>query len=407
MDAGNSSPATLDFRSAEFIADPYPSYARLRSEQPLWREPHSGHLYVSRYSDIKAILLDERFISDRTDERLARLPEGLSTTCLRRVLHDRLMMTDGDEHRAVRRQISWAFTAAQVRTYTDIVRSALVRAFSAIDWSQPVDVLRQIALPVPSSVILTILGFDEGEHESLREWTDDFYAWLASGPEPIEHRTEHALHGTGHMYDFIRRQVDRGHGAAEGSLLAHLVAAADVGSLTTDQVVANLIGIVNAAHETTTSLMLNGLVALLRNPASIDDLIEHPELVPSAVDEMARYDAPAQIISRLVVEPTELGGIYCERGTLLALILASGNRDELAYTHPDEFDIRRDGPVNLSYGHGSHFCAGTALAKLEAVEFFTMVLPRLRGAFIVNEPVPWRPTPAFRTPDELMVQFAG
>jgi cytochrome P450 len=207
------------------------------------------------------------------------------------------------------------------------------------------------------------------------------------------------------MVDYVERQVLGGRANSDGSLLSALVASEEAGTLTTNQVVANLIGIVNAAHETTSSLMLNGTVALLRNPDVIEDLLEHPELIPDAVDEMARYDAPAQIISRLVVEPTAVGDISCEPGTLLALILASGNRDERAYETPDDFDIHRTGPVNLSFGHGSHFCVGTALARLEAVEYFTMVLPRLRGARILSEPIPWRPTPAFRTPDELVVQF--
>lgn len=397
---------TLDFRSAEFIEDPYPTYALLRDQRPFWFEPHSRHVYVSRYADIKEVLLEQRFISDRTDERLARLPEGTSATCLRRVLHDRLMMTDGEEHRSVRRQVSWAFTAAQVRTYGGLVRDALTQAFNRIDWSDPVDVLRQIALPVPSQVILTILGFDEGDHDSLRSWTDEFYAWLASSPAPMGERTDHAVDGTGRMYDYVERQVRAGHAASGGSLLSSLIASEETGALTTSQVVANLIGIVNAAHETTTSLMLNGTVALLRHPDVIEDLLAHPEMIPRAVDEMVRYDAPAQIISRLVVEPTVLGGIPCEPGTLIALILASGNRDDRAYDRPADFDIHRKGPVNLSFGHGSHACVGTALARLEAVEYFTMLLPRLRGARILSEPIPWRPTPAFRTPDELVVQFA-
>ena len=188
------------------------------------------------------------------------------------------------------------------------------------------------------------------------------------------------------MVEYVERQVRVGRANSDGSLLSALIASEEAGALTTDQVVANLIGIVNAAHETTSSLMLNGTVALLRNPEVIEDLLDHPELIPDAVDEMARYDAPAQIISRLVVEPTVVGDVPCEPGTLLALILASGDRDERAYANPEEFDIRRVGPVDLSFGHGSHFCVGTALARLEAVEYFTMVLPRLRGARILGEP---------------------
>ena len=174
------------------------------------------------------------------------------------------------------------------------------------------------------------------------------------------------------MVEYVERQVRVGRANSDGSLLSALIASEEAGALTTDQVVANL--------------MPNGTVALLRNPEVIEDLLDHPELIPDAVDEMARYDAPAQIISRLVVEPTVVGDVPCEPGTLLALILASGDRDERAYANPEEFDIRRVGPVDLSFGHGSHFCVGTALARLEAVEYFTMVLPRLRGARILGEP---------------------
>jgi cytochrome P450 len=171
--------------------------------------------------------------------------------------------------------------------------------------------------------------------------------------------------------------------------------------------VANLIGIVNAAHETTTSLMANSMVLLLAHPDQLRLLLSDPSLIPGAVAEVGRLESPSQVISRVAAHDLDLQGVSLRAGQLVAINLAQANRDPDVYPDPDRMDITRDGPAPLTFGHGEHFCAGTALARLETEELITMLLPRLPGARILNEPIDWRPTPAFRCPRELLIQFSA
>lgn len=389
-----------------YVADPYPTYRAMAEESPVWLQEETGHVYVSRYADVKAVLLDSaNYSNNRVQDRLSRVPDEIPAQCLAAILHDRLVMTDGPRHRALRLKMRDAFTAARVRTYEPMIREVIADHLAGVDWSRPVDFLQEIALPIPSKIILRVLGFPPADFSQLRQWTSDFYRWLASSPDPIEVRTQRAIDATQHMRDYIRDRLRNPPSDAEGSLLDELLVDEAAGDLTDDDVVANLIGIVNAAHETTTSLMANSMVLLLSHRDQLDLLLADPALTPAAVVEVGRIESPSQIISRVAAHDLELQGVSIGAGQLVAINLAQANRDPEVYADPDRFDVTRGGPVPLTFGHGEHFCIGTALARLETEELISMLLPRLPGARILSEPVEWRPTPAFRCPRELVIQF--
>ncbi|MBU6244375.1 MAG: cytochrome P450 [Actinomycetales bacterium] len=392
----------------EYIADPYPTYRAMAEESPVWLQPETGHVYISRYADVKSVLLDAaNFSNNRVQDRLSRVPEGIPAQCLAAILHDRLVMTDGSRHRMLRVKMRDAFTAARVRTYAPMIQEVIGDHLDGIDWSEPVDFLKEIALPIPSKIILLVLGFPPADVTQLRQWTSDFYTWLASSPDSIEVRTKRAMDATEHMRDYVADQLRNPPAGSEDSLLGHLLQDESAGVLTDDEVVANLIGIVNAAHETTTSLMANSMVLLLAHPDQLRLLLSDPSLIPGAVAEVGRLESPSQVISRVAAHDLDLQGVSLRAGQLVAINLAQANRDPDVYPDPDRMDITRDGPAPLTFGHGEHFCAGTALARLEAEELITTLLPRLPGARILNEPIDWRPTPAFRCPRELLIQFSA
>jgi cytochrome P450 len=392
----------------EYIADPYPTYRAMAEKSPIWLQPETGHVYVSRYADVKSVLLDAaNFSNNRVQDRLSRVPEGIPAQCLAAILHDRLVMTDGPRHRMLRVKMRDAFTAARVRTYAPMIQEVIREHLEGIDWSKPVDFLEEIALPIPSKIILLVLGFPSADVTQLRQWTSDFYTWLASSPDSIEVRTKRAVAATEHMRDYVADQLRNPPADSEDSLLGQLLRDESAGELTDDEVVANLIGIVNAAHETTTSLMANSMVLLLAHPDQLRLLLSDPSLIPGAVAEVGRLESPSQVISRVAAHDLDLQGVSLRAGQLVAINLAQANRDPDVYPDPDRMDITRDGPAPLTFGHGEHFCAGTALARLETEELITMLLPRLPGARILNEPIDWRPTPAFRCPRELLIQFSA
>ncbi len=391
---------------SDYIADPYPTYRAMAEESPVWLQEETGHLYVSRYADVKAVLMDSaNYSNNRVQDRLSRVPDEMPAQCLAAILHDRLVMTDGPRHQALRVKMRDAFTAARVRAYEPMIRQVIADHLADIDWSRPVNFLQEIALPIPSKIVLLVLGFPPADFAQLREWTSDFYTWLASSPDPIEVRTQRAIDATQHMRDYVSDRLRNPPG--DGSLLDELLGDEAAGELTDDEVVANLIGIVNAAHETTTSLMANSMLLLLNHPDQLDLLLADPTLIPGAVVEVGRLESPSQIISRVAVRDLELQGVSISAGQLLAINLAQANRDPEVYADPDRFDVTRSGLAPLTFGHGEHFCVGTALARLETEELIAMLLPRLPGARIISDPIKWRPTPAFRCPRELMIQFAS
>lgn len=392
----------FDLRSTAFVDDPYPTFAHMRRAAPVWQEPFTGHVYVTRYDDIRQVLLSPDFSSDRADERMSRVPADQGAECLRPLLHDRLMMTDGSRHRAMRREVSTYFTPVRARQYSDLIRETVTTAIAERQGRDTLDLL-QLAVEIPSRVILAVLGFPPHDHAALRLWTDSFYEWLAHSDQPIQERTQLALRATGEMYEYVRTRVLQAREAPNDSLLCHLVEADEVGELTDEEVVANLIGIINAAHETTTSLITNGTLALLDNPDEAALLTDHPDLMPSAVNEMLRFDSPSQIISRIAMIDTVVADVPISERTLVALALASGNRDADAFENPDRFDVSRQGPVNLAFGHGQHYCVGAALAKAEAAETFRQLLPVINRSRLQTTPLKWRPTPAFRCPSEMVL----
>jgi pimeloyl-[acyl-carrier protein] synthase len=392
----------------DYVADPYPTYRVMAEESPVWLQPETGHVYVSRYTDVKSVLMDtDNFSNNRVQDRLSRVPDGIPAQCLASILHDRLVMTDGPRHRMLRVKVSEAFTAARMRTYTPMIREVIGDHLDAIDWPEPVDFLNEIALPIPSKIILLVLGFPPADFTQLRQWTSDFYSWLASSPDSIEVRTKRAMDATEHMRDYVTDRLRNPPAHAEGALLHELLADEAAGEFTDDEVVANLIGIVNAAHETTTSLMANSMILLLQHPDQLQLLLEDPSLIPGAVAEVGRLESPSQIISRVAVRDLDLQGVNLRAGQLVAINLAQANRDPDVYADPDRMDVTRNGPVPLTFGHGEHFCAGTALARRETEELIAMLLPRLPGARILNDPIEWRATPAFRCPRELLIEFSA
>lgn len=405
--AQNSNAMDYILHGTDYVADPYPIYRQMAEQDPVWLQKSSGHVYVSRYDDARDVLMNRQdFSSDRTADRLGRVPDDLSARCLASILHDRLVMTDGPHHRALRERMRDCFTASRVRSYAPMIDEVIQDHLAAIDWSEPVDFLESIALPIPSKIILRVLGFPPTEFDDLRHWTGDFYNWLAISPGTIEERTAHAVEATGHMRDYvvgILRDPPHDH---ESTLLATFVAALRSGDLTETEVVANLIGLVNAAHETTTSLMANSMILLLHHPDQLALLSANPALVAGTVREVGRLESPAQIISRVATRDMEFRGLTLRAGQLVAINLAQANRDPEVYPDPDRFDITRTGPSALTFGHGEHFCIGTALATLETERLLTHLLPHMIDAEILDDPLVWRPTPAFRCPSALSIRFA-
>ncbi|MBX3733982.1 MAG: cytochrome P450 [Verrucomicrobiae bacterium] len=401
-------PLLYDLHDPGVIADPYPVYARMRRDAPVWHNPASGSWAVTRYADVRHVLDAPEFSNARTAELFARLPAADRSLAepLRPLLEPRLLFTEEERHRRLRALLMQGFTPAHLQNYSGLITDRLNALLRDLPRDEPVDLLQRVCGLLPGMVILSLLGIPLREQDDMRTWTDAIYAWMGHFPGSIVERTHRALEAVDGLRGRLRGHMEAVRITPRPDLLSALVHAREEGEfLDENELIANVIGLVNAGQETTGCLLANGLLRLLQFPEQMERLRQAPEAMATAVEEMLRYDAPAQFVARRVNVPVDLGGVRLEPGTLVAVGLGSANRDESVFRDPDRFDISRHPNPHLSFGHGRHFCLGNALARLEATTFFTALLqrfPRIEPAWEGASPA-WRPTLSFRCPNSLPV----
>ena len=401
-------PILYDLHDPAIIADPYPIYARMRQQDCVWHNPASGSWVVTRYADVQRVLLASETSNHRVDELLARIPEsaGLCVEPLREVLTPRLLFTEGEQHIRLKRLIMQTFTTDHIQIYANVVAERLRLLLDTLPLGQPVDFLAKVTNLLPGMVILSILGISVEDEDRMKGWTDDIYAWIGHSSGSIVDRSKRALCAVSGLQARLSELISEARRRPQADMLSALVHAEEEGLiLSDDELLANVIGLVNAGQETTTCLLANGLIRLLQFPEQQERLRENSSLVQSAVEEMLRFDAPAQFIARRVEQPLEMEGIRLEPGALIALGLASANRDERAFDRPNDFDVGRSPNPHLSFGHGIHFCVGNALARMEAKQMFVALLERFRSIRLTcsASALQWRPTTSFRCPLSLPI----
>src|SRR5262245_20887573 len=401
-------PILYDLHDPAVIADPYPTYAKMRQQNPVWHNPASGTWVVTRHADVQRVLLGSECSNHRVDELLARVPKqaNLPLEPLRKILTPRLLFTEGEQHIRIKRLIMQTFAPHHVQLYANLVAERLRLLLEGLPLGEPVDFLAKVTNLLPGMVILSILGISVEDEDRMKKWTDDIYAWIGHSSGSILNRTKHALCAVDALETRLLELISEVRRHPRAGMLSALVHAEEEGLLLGDvELVANVIGLVNAGQETTTCLLANGLVRLLQFPEQCQRLRDNPSLIDSAVEEMLRFDAPAQFIARRVEHPLELEGTQLQSGALIALGLAAANRDESAFAHPNDFDVGRSPNPHLSYGHGAHFCVGSSLAHMEAQQLFTTLLNRFRSIRLAGNlrDLQWRPTTSFRCPLSLPV----
>ena len=392
-----------DFHDPAFYNNPYPYYRQMQQEDPLWHNPISGHWVVTRYHDVMEILHSPQCSNYRLDELLRRVPDNRNdeAASLRAALKDRLLFLEGEGHLRIRKLAMHAFASDSIQRQKPLVAEVVEDVLDHLDPSSPVDLVANVTNLIPGRVILHVLGFPEEKQREMKEWTDDVYAWLGTATGTIEERTERAVEAVQRLTEAIRSEVTRVRQSPRSDVLTALVQAEDEGhQLTDDELVANVIGLINAGQETTTCLLANGMLALFTHPEEWDRLRAQPGLWETAIDEFLRYESPAQFVARRVESPITICGFTLDRGAFVSLGLGAANRDPAVFTTPDRLDIgRKEGRI-LAFGFGPHFCVGSALAHLEASVFFHEIETRYPKLQLAVSPakIEWRHTVSFRSP---------
>ncbi|WP_405885117.1 cytochrome P450 [Streptomyces sp. NBC_01136] len=380
-------------QTPEARRNPYPFYARMRRESPVHRSAQ-GIWYLTRYADVEAALGDLRLSNDR--DRMTRAYGALGgdlkafsrlTDRLGRVMTN----TDPPDHARLRKLANRAFTARRVEALRDGIQRIVDRLVDeAAAAGSSMDLIEAVASPLPLSVVCELFGIPPEDRPQVKSWFRRF----GRLSEDID-KSEAAIE---QYEEYLARLVRRRRADPGDDLVSALVATqAQDDRLTDSELLSTCFVLITAGDETTTHLVGNGMLALLRHPDELARLREDPALIRTAVDELARYDTPTQAIVRVVAEDVEIGGQTLREGELAYLFLASTNRDPERFEKPDRLDLSRPGNRHLSFGNGPHFCLGGPLAKLQAeVAVSTLVrrLPHLRLAD--GAALEWRPNPLQR-----------
>jgi cytochrome P450 len=388
----------------DVVANPYPLFARLRTEDPVHWDPFLHTWVVTRYSDVLEVL--HTFSAERTHtpEKLDAM--GLSAMSpIARLMVRQLLFMDPPNHTRLRKLASHAFTAARTARLRIHIREVVSRLLDEVQDRNRMDVIADLAEPLPAIITAEMLGVPVHDWDMLKTWTREFAEMLGNfqhNPDRVPRmlRTVHDM--TAYFHESIRRQRAE---PREGLVHSLLTAEVDGDRLTDDEVVATCVVTMVGGQETTTNLIGNGLMTLLRKPGELERLRGDLTLIPSAVEEMLRYESPSQHTGRLAPADHELGGKVIRKGQAVMAVMAAANRDPDRFPDPDRFDIGRQDNRHLAFGYAAHFCFGAALARIEGQEAFDALLRRMPELTLSLRPLRWRTNSGLRGLVELEVTF--
>ena len=404
MNSADSAPNfVLAQADAAFANDPYPTYRRLRDQAPICRQP-DGSIFLSRYDDVRAVITDaERFSSDKKVDFLPKFGH----TPLYEHHTNSLVFNDPPAHTRVRRLLGPFFTMQAMRRMEQSVASMVDDLLDRAAERRVIDIMSEFALAIPLNLVGDLLGVPSAEREPLRHWA----AMILGGLEPVRSKEElaegnHAvLEFKAYLRDLMAAKRKRGIPDDDPDVLDVLIRTHDAGAgLSEEEILHNCIFMLNAGHDTTTSLLTNGVDLLLRFPDQKARLAADPDLLRTAVEEMLRYESPLQIGNRKALFDCEIGGERVAAGTFLHLGIGAADHDERQFPYAETFDVGRSANRHLAFGHGIHFCAGNSVARMEAMLAFGKPLarfPNLERAGPTVRPPRWR----FRVIDELKVDL--
>lgn len=358
--------------SPEIRDNPYETYRELREKDPVHRLRLLNAWLLTGYKEIDEALRDH--------EHFTNSQRGFAFTELRTLLH-----TDPPTHTRLRSLILKAFTPRAVERLEPSIRDTAERLLDDIAGKDQIDVIADIAYPLPVIVIADMLGVPPEDRDRFKVWSDD----LALSVEPVLARThtDRIRKSWDEIFEYFEGIIALRQADPKDDLISLLIAAEDQGNkLTREELLLTLLLLLVAGNETTRNMIGNGTLALLRNPEQMERLRNDRSLLESAVSEFLRYDSPVQLNGRYVFKDTVVGGKRVKAGQQLLCALGAANRDPAVYADPDRLDIARNEARHLSFGRGIHHCLGSSLAVLEGRIVFGALLDRYASMRLAREP---------------------
>jgi cytochrome P450 len=391
--AGPDGIVAPDLASPAFKANPYPFYARLRAEAPVWsatlRDRRTAWL-VTRYEDVAGVLKGDTFAKDKLN---AMDPEQRAKTPwvpgFLKPLERNMLDLDDPDHVRLRALVSKAFTPRLIERLRGRIEALCEELLDAMERESGTDLVAGYALPLPATVIAELLGVPAEDHARFHRWSNRLVS-VSSGRDMLR-----ALPAALSFVRYLRNLVERRRANPEDDLITALIRVEEAGDrLSEDELLAMAFLLLVAGHETTVNLIASGTLALLEHPEQTERLRRDPSLVKPAVEELLRYTSPVEMATeRYAREDAEIGGRRIPRGGLVLAVLGSANRDERHFEDPDVLDLARDPNRHLAFGRGGvHHCLGAPLARMEGQIALTALMRRFPGARLAMAPeaLRWR-----------------
>lgn len=365
----------LDLADPAVVADPYPAFAAARAQAPVqWHEGLQLWLAFT-HAEANAVLRDRRL------GRIWRDKEPAQRFGSFNLIHrNAILEMEPPDHTRLRRLISTAFARGHVERLRpwvqELARELVDGLVERSGGSEPVDVLSGMAEQLPVDVIAELLGVPHSDRPLLRPWSNAIVKMYEYGrTAAVEEAAERAA---AEFVAYLRELTAQRRTHLGDDLVSHLVTVRDTEGdrLTEDELVTTCILLLNAGHEATVNVSANGLLAFLEHPDQLQRLRDDPALLPTAIEELMRFDSPLQLFERTATEDVEIGGVTVGKGQKIAALLGSANRDPAVFAEPDALDVGRTDNPHISFGAGVHFCIGAPLARVELQASFGALLGR-------------------------------
>ena len=388
-----------------FLADPYPAYAELRAKGRVHHFEPTDQWLVPHHADVSALLRDRRlgrtYQHRFTHEDFGRTAPPAEHEPFHTLNDHGMVELEPPDHTRIRRLVSKAFTPRTVerlRPYVTDLAGTLVDRLVARGGG---DLLTDVAEPLPVAVIAEMLGIPESDRAPLRPWSADICGMYELNPG--EDTARKAVRASVEFSEYLLQLIAERRKRPGEDLISGLIAAHDEGDrLTEQEMISTCVLLLNAGHEATVNATVNGWWALFRNPAQLAALRADHSLVPTAVEELMRYDTPLQLFERWVLDEIEIDGTTIPRGAEIAMLFGSANHDPEVFREPEELDLTRADNPHISFSAGIHYCIGAPLARIELAASMTALLEKAPGLSLAAEPAR-RPNFVIRGLDGLRV----
>jgi len=398
--------ATIRFFTPETLANPYPTYQRLRTTDPVHWDESIRAWILTRYDDITALLRDQRLSSDRR-ELFTKMVEGTGLEQMYENASNSMINNDAPRHTRLRGLVSKAFTPRAVEALTPFIQKKVDELLDAVQQRGRMEFIEDFAYPLPVTVIAGLMGVPLKDLVQFRKWSDDQAIVASGGPAVVPREAlQQAMASGMEMRTYFQQIIAERRAHPQNDLFTAMIQAEEAGDrLSENELLSNLNLILIAGHETTTNLLGNGLLALLQHPDQFEKLKANPSLVDSAVEEMLRYHGSVQFIQRVARADVQVCGQTIRKGQHVFLCVAAAAHDPEHFADPERFDITRKDNKHATFGAGPHFCLGAPLARLESRIAFATLARRLPNMRLEGGPLHFRNNFNLRGLEALPVAF--